>query len=122
VNHLIERGARAEIKEKVFLIDAEEKMHRDLQKAGYEVLTYTEEGAYEAFGVEVVPYLLVRKGEAVIYGGAYGKDQQHTPSYEDTEIIDRAKLGEFSPLLPMFGCANGKLRKSAIDFWGLKYE
>lgn len=121
IEHLLKRGALKEANETVYLIDSDYQLKSGLIKAGFQVEEIDEFAAESNFHVEAVPFLRITSLGKVLYAGAYGKDQKHSPVYQDVEIIEAGLAGNSKDALPLFGCINGKLRKSKMDVWGLKY-
>jgi hypothetical protein len=121
IEHLQKRGAMKEANETVYLIGNDGSYKEGLLKAGFKVEEIDEVSADSNFHVEAIPFLRVTSFGKVLYAGAYGKDQKHSPVYQDVEIIGAALRGENRDALPLFGCINGTLRKNKMDSWGLKY-
>ncbi len=121
MEHLIERGSIQDLEETIYFIGREDQTADRLRARGFKILVVPEDLALADFQVEAVPLLRIASRDRVIYAGAYGKDQKHSRKYDDLAIIEAARHGEGREGLPMFGCINGKVRKSKIDFLGLKY-
>jgi hypothetical protein len=121
VNHLLKRHSLSGVKETVHLVYPQEKFVHELQLVGFIVEPIDEEDAVKKFNLQALPQLVVTRENRTLYQGGYGRDQQHSQIYEDEKIIkdlfkNRA-VGEF----PIFGCANGHLRKKMLDILGVKY-
>lgn len=121
IEHLQKRGAIKDANETVYLIGSDDQFREGLLKAGFKVEDIDEETADINFHIEAIPFLRVSSFGKELYAGAYGKDQKHSPVYQDVEIIEAALRGQRKEALPLFGCINGKLRRNEIDSWGLKY-
>ena len=122
--HLISRQSLSETKEIVHLIGDDENLISKLKTAGYVVEKLNEEEAVKKYNLEALPLFVIVQDGHELHKGGYGKDQQHSTVYNDVEIINKTKKIPSRSIasFPVFGCANGKLRKSAVDFWSLKYE
>ena len=124
LKHLENRKAYAGMEEHIYLINADKKNSMRLAAAGYIVNNLDEELAVKKFGIEALPLFLLVKDGQELYKGGYGKDQQHLAIYDDVAIIEKFIHGkDRAPAShPVYGCANGKVRKNILDFWRIKYD
>lgn len=122
VGHLLQRKSKPNIKEIVHLIHGQSQTVFDLSQAGFQVQSLDEESAVKQFNLQSLPQFIVMSGPETLYQGGYGRDQQHSQVYEDENIIER--LSRHQPIreFPIFGCANGKMRKQLLDRLGMKYK
>lgn len=122
LNHLISRKAQDNTQETIHLIGKNSDLENQLLSKGYFVDTLvSEEEAVKKFNLTILPQLLVVKENRILYQGGYGLDQQHSSVYEDIKIINNAHQLIVTKEYPIFGCANGQLKKKLLDPLGLKY-
>jgi hypothetical protein len=121
INHLLKRKALQGVREVIHLVDGDESIRGRLVNVGFKVENTYEESALSKFNLQVLPELLILNNGKTLYQGGYGKDQQHSQAYEDARLIQDLQSGKEAVGYPVFGCANGKLRKQKLDPLGLKY-
>ena len=116
------RGPLSGVAEKIYLIDFSNEAASKFAAAGYSVQQISESQASNDLGLKSVPLLLITSGSSILYQGGYAPNQQNAHKFDDAEIIAKAKSGIVaSNPYPLFGCANGKLAKGNVDYFGLKY-
>jgi hypothetical protein len=122
--HLIQRKKLSGVYEVVHLIGDDKDLIQKLIQAEFKIETLKEEEAVSKYNLEALPLLVIVQDGHQIHKGGYGKDQQHSYVYDDVSIIQRLQKKPTRGIAsyPVFGCANGKTRKSKIDIWSLKYE
>ena len=122
IRHLLQRRSVSNIDESIYLIRSEQSEIVKLRNAGYQVFPLTEDEAVKQFNIQVVPQLVIVKGKKIVYQGGYGPDQQHSEIYYDDIIINSVSTNQSIKEMPIFGCANGELRKSSFDILKIKYD
>lgn len=121
ITHLSSRKAVPGVRETVHLIHARTETSAQLTAAGYQVEPVEEEIAARHFNLQALPQLVIRTGGETLYQGGYGPDQQHLAIYEDARLIQEPTRENLARAYPVFGCANGEVRKRATDLMGIKY-
>lgn len=118
--HLLARGARSEIDEKIILVsDVVDTGERERARgfafeslAGAELVT--------KYHLESAPLLVVfGPSGALEYSGGYTSRKQGE-TIAESDIIDRLQRGEVVPALPTFGCAVSTALRDQLDPLGLK--
>jgi hypothetical protein len=118
--HLVKRGARSDVRERVLLVDATGEWQSALETAGFDVVPLEAGALRSEFGIEAAPLLVIRRPTgALAYSGAYAEKRSAPP--RDEELISRAMQGEQLDALPLFGCAVSRELQERADPLNLKY-
>jgi hypothetical protein len=121
LDHLVSRGARHDVAERVLLVDGGPTLEDRLVGAGYAVERLSALDLRDRYHIESVPLLVVASpADEVRYIGGYTSRKQG-PDVRDVAIIDDAIRGSSDPSLPLFGCAVSKNLQKTLDPLGLKY-
>jgi hypothetical protein len=121
VDHLVARGARRDVAERVLLVDGAPAIGAQLAGAGFLVEWLSADELHRRYHIESVPLLVVAgRDDTVLYMGGYTSAKQG-PDIRDVAIIDEALAGGAAASLPLFGCAVSRELQRKIDPLGLKY-
>jgi hypothetical protein len=121
VEHLVARGARHDVVERVLVVEPSSALQDRLRAAGYRVEALAPLALKRQYGIESAPLLIVADAAHVIrYMGGYTTRKQAPESHDD-EIIDRVLKGDFAEELPVFGCAVTRRLQKLLDPLGLQY-
>ena len=118
-------GRGSQVNEVVHIVGPGEPWASRLSERGFQVEVLSEDEALSRYQLESVPRLLISAAGETLYQGGYNEDQRHNSRYEDLRLWDSlARKGgaAVERSYPLYGCANGKLRKAQLDPWKMKYE
>jgi hypothetical protein len=123
---LLARGARADLREVVIIVDDDEKTIDPARVAalrahGFPVALLSTKAAAERLHVMAVPLLMVvGADDRIRYAGGYTA-RRESRVIEDARVIAEVTAGRVPDPLPIFGCAVASSLQKALDPLGLKY-
>ncbi len=124
VKYLIERGARKELNEQVWLVGGTAaEWESGLVKSGFLVEHHDAEQVALQLGIQGGPWLrLISPTGAVAYSGGYSPQRPgRSTDICDLALWHAAARGETVKPYPAFGCAASSWLRRTIDPMGIKY-
>jgi hypothetical protein len=120
VEHLLRRGALADVTERVVMVGRGDAMEAALRDAGFGLSSIPVGELKKRYGVTSVPLLIVADpSERVRYAAGYTTRQQG-PDVRDVSIIRELMSDHEASELPVFGCALSRALQRTLDPLGLK--
>ena len=118
--HLVERGSRGDLRERVELVGDDDGLAKNLERAGFVVERLSPEELERRYHLNAAPELLVlQPAGALAYVGGYGARKQ-SPIIDDGEVLDALVAGRSIEPFPVLGCALGRDLKQKSDPLGLE--
>lgn len=119
VDHLLARGASAEVVERVLLVDPKPEVEAGLTKAGFLVEAVEGESLAQR-GFVAVPGLVIRSPDGdVAYAGAHAP--KRSGPIDDLSLLSAARAGASPKPFAVLGCAISQALNARVDPLALKY-
>lgn len=122
LNHLLQREARSDVEEKVFIIGNGTNWKSSLLVKKYQVVQNDMAYFEKNYDIKAVPQLTIINGEHLLYSGGYSDDRNNRQKIEDQKIISAIIQNKKIDERPIFGCINGRDNRVAVDPLNLKYS
>jgi hypothetical protein len=121
-DHLAARERPKDTHECILLVGEDVVFEGLACRAGFQVVSLTDEDLERRFGIQAAPLLLVTAPDGrVAYSGGY-TDRKRGMAFQDEHILFRVRAGESVDGLPVYGCGVAKSLQDTLDPFGLKYE
>lgn len=119
VQHLVTRGARTDLHERVLFVGEPGDRAARFEAAGFPVDAISREELGLRLGLEAAPVLLVATPSELLYAGGYF-DLPAAVHARDERILDALDTGARPDALPVFGCAVDPALAAQTDPLGLR--
>jgi len=119
-DHLLVRGPRADVAERVALVGGDPVLADRLRARGFSVELTSSPDVERRYGITSVPTLAVMDPSNVVkYVGGYTATKRG-PAIADDDVLDAVVRGEAPPSMPVFGCAISRELSKSTDPLGVR--